>query len=79
MSTVYKTDECGRIRAKLELDALLVVLEVISLCVKPCWMQEEIKEILHVMLLVLWLHETTKFNTENGKKTLKVLENKIKK
>lgn len=31
------------------------------------------------MLLVLWLCKTTKFNTVNGKKTLNVLENKIKK
>lgn len=31
------------------------------------------------MLLVLWLCKTTKFNTENGKKTLNVLENEIKK
>lgn len=79
MSTIYKTDGSRRIRAKLKFDMLLVVLEMISWCVKPCWIQEEIKQILHIMLLVLWLCKTTKFNRENGKKTLNVLENKIKK
>lgn len=79
MSAIYKTDEDRRISAKLKLDVLLVVLEVISLCVKPCWIQEEIKQILHIMLLVLWLCKTTKFNTEKGKKTQNVLESKIKK
>lgn len=78
-SIIYKTDEGRRIKAKLKLDMLLVVLEVIGLCVKLCWIQEEIKQILRIMLLVLWLCKTTKFNTENGKKTLNVLENKIKK
>jgi len=42
-----------------------LVLEVINSCVKPCWMQQEIK---FSILLILWLCETMKFNRENGKK-----------
>lgn len=79
MSAIYQTDEDRRIKAKLKLDMLVVDLEVVSLCVEPCWIQEELKHTLRIMFLVLWLCKTAEFNTENGKQALNVLENKIKK